>query len=694
MRITVNRQSVLQGIIAITLLLLLLFFPKYGLALSQADSSVDTKNCFLSPAPHLTEDTLLVQEFKPSYIHLDTIDLLLGSALNAADTNSGVVFLELYNADGTFHYKTSVAVVDIVNDTYCSFPIDANLNPFTTYYFKLYSSSDAQGIICPYLGPGEYTASDSLNTYVDQENITTTRETAEFAYDSLVVNYQYSNAVSVFNGVMLLLFVLFAGVIIALRPTIVTDRFKNILLFTLPAIAILLWTILSWNDHLWYDEAYTLALIKHPFSQLIDITSRDVHPPLYYLCLRLFYLLCGQSIISLKIFSLLFMAGVMLLGLFQIRPLFGNRVAFFYLFLSAVMPCMTLQSYNVRMYSFAMFFILLCAIYAYRFCLKQTPFNLVIFCLAGIIASYTHTFALISIVILYGIMIFYTFYVKKYKQLIPILASGFINALAFLPWLLVLVKQFENRVEIAESLKGIDIYSLIDYAYEWFSTTETGSQLAVLYGIFLILILGYFSFYKMHKEKNYAPMAGLMVFTLVTLIGSVLTIKITPVFIGRYALPCIGLLWFFAAYGMSKIKDVRVVLLLMAVSLMIFTANYKTEYEMKEDPVLDQVMTYMDKNSTSQDAIMVTAEHLLIFNSYLPDYQFFTWGTLPEFLSFENTEAFTDYTQLDAIEGNLWFMCFAGDSPYLMGEHYSYELKLKFKYEVYDMELYKLTKLE
>ena len=43
----------------------------------------------------------------------------------------------------------------------------------------------------------------------------------------------------------------------------------------------------------------------------------------------------------------------------------------------------------------------------------------------------------------------------------------------------------KTGVEIAESLKGIDIYSLIDYAYEWFSTTETGSQLAVLYGIFL-----------------------------------------------------------------------------------------------------------------------------------------------------------------------------------------------------------------
>ena len=78
----------------------------------------------------------------------------------------------------------------------------------------------------------------------------------------------------------------------------------------------------------------------------------------------------------------------------------------------------------------------------------------------------------------------------------------------------------------------------------------------------------------------------------------------------------------------------------------------------------------------------------------LPDHQFFTWGTLPEFLSFENTQAFTDYAQLDQIEGNVWFLCFAGDSPYLMSEHYTYELKLKFQYEVYDIELYRLTKIQ
>ncbi|NTV78917.1 MAG: hypothetical protein HGA25_07260, partial [Clostridiales bacterium] len=226
---------------------------------------------------------------------------------------------------------------------------------------------------------------------------------------------------------MLLLFVVFAGLVITLRPSLVNERFKKVLLFALPAVTICLWAILSLNDHLWYDEAYTLALIRHPFSELIEITSRDVHPPLYYLCLRLFYLLCGQSILSLKFFSLIFMAGVMLLGLFQIRKLFGNRTGFFFLFFSCVMPCMTLQSYNVRMYSFAMFFVLLCAIFSYRFYQKQTILNLAVFCFAGIIASYTHTFALISIAIIYMLLLFFTCFQKKYRQLLPILAGGLVT---------------------------------------------------------------------------------------------------------------------------------------------------------------------------------------------------------------------------------------------------------------------------
>lgn len=36
----------------------------------------------------------------------------------------------------------------------------------------------------------------------------------------------------------------------------------------------------------WYDEMFSIMLIRMPISELIEKTAKDVHPPLYYLILK------------------------------------------------------------------------------------------------------------------------------------------------------------------------------------------------------------------------------------------------------------------------------------------------------------------------------------------------------------------------------------------------------------------------
>lgn len=60
-------------------------------------------------------------------------------------------------------------------------------------------------------------------------------------------------------------------------------------------LSYIIFTILSFfsislifNNNVWFDEAYTLSLIQHNYSEVIEILKSDMHPPLYFISLKLF----------------------------------------------------------------------------------------------------------------------------------------------------------------------------------------------------------------------------------------------------------------------------------------------------------------------------------------------------------------------------------------------------------------------
>src|SRR5574341_1284717 len=68
--------------------------------------------------------------------------------------------------------------------------------------------------------------------------------------------------------------------------------------------------------NIWWDEGYSNWLIRHPFLELLDITAHDVHPPLYYLVLRIEWLITGDGEFVLRYPSVL-------LGLLTVACIYG-----------------------------------------------------------------------------------------------------------------------------------------------------------------------------------------------------------------------------------------------------------------------------------------------------------------------------------------------------------------------------------
>src|SRR5438270_3138697 len=51
---------------------------------------------------------------------------------------------------------------------------------------------------------------------------------------------------------------------------------------------------LSWQP-LWWDEGYSIYFATEPISRMLWLTAQDIHPPLYYLLLHLWFGIFGNS---------------------------------------------------------------------------------------------------------------------------------------------------------------------------------------------------------------------------------------------------------------------------------------------------------------------------------------------------------------------------------------------------------------
>ena len=139
----------------------------------------------------------------------------------------------------------------------------------------------------------------------------------------------------------------------------------------MPVMLILLFTAmyisLIFNRNIWTDEAYTIELVReNSFPGIIRNTAVDVHPPLYYLIVKCFVILLGDAFWVYKAVSIvpmvLTMVLVCLYGMLW-RSEEGTTVLAIVM-LNAV-PCVLEYAVQIRMYSWALFFVTWAGLGAY-----------------------------------------------------------------------------------------------------------------------------------------------------------------------------------------------------------------------------------------------------------------------------------------------------------------------------------------
>ena len=166
--------------------------------------------------------------------------------------------------------------------------------------------------------------------------------------------------------------------------------------------------------------------------------------------LKVLNIFFGSNILIYRLFSIVPIAILSILGFTHIRKDFGEKIGLLFSFLILFLPGITKYASEIRMDSWAMLFVTITSIYAYRLYKgKFTNKNLIIFGIFSLAGAYTHYYALMASGLINLLLFIYLLknLKEKKKELIKFIICAVLQIILYIPWLMCLITQMTNVSE-------------------------------------------------------------------------------------------------------------------------------------------------------------------------------------------------------------------------------------------------------
>ncbi len=382
----------------------------------------------------------------------------------------------------------------------------------------------------------------------------------------------------------------------------------KILYFLIP-IGLLLWSIQTiFNDSLWVDEVFSILLTQKNVPEMIYTTAIDVHPPLYYLILKLLLLGNTSSIWMAKFVSFIPIGLLVIISYRMIPRMFGKKTTFLFSLFLLGMPQMMKYAVEIRMYSWGILTVTLCFLFCIKWIENNQKRDLVFMTIFALLSAYIHYFAAVSIGCIYLFVLIRYIQKRDKKRIKQLLFSIGALILLYLPWMIVLLKQVlvvkENYW--IEPITINTIKNILQFPWK----VNSSVWLTRILGIFLLISLLLLAVKHRKKNSKYA-LLGISITIGTISIGLIASFILRPIFISRYMICSLGCFWigFAIIWGncIEKANITKIVAILITVmgiyniyNLVKVENNYKLE--------LQESKNYL--NTISSD-ILVFDDHQL-----------------------------------------------------------------------------------
>ena len=280
-----------------------------------------------------------------------------------------------------------------------------------------------------------------------------------------------------------------------------------------------------------YDDAFSIFLAERSLPQIIQGTSADTMPPLYYFFLH-FWLWFSHDLVWLRLLSILLSLGIVVFLYLLVRQLFDESAALWSAFFAAISPLQFYHAQDVRMYALLAFAQLGYAWFFARIWTRPQAksiyswIGLVVF---GTIAMYSHNLAIFFLVV----PDFFLLVKRRWQQLARLVAAQLIIGLASLPWL-VLVPGQVDKIQRAFWTPAPGLKEII----QAFIMSTSGLPLSGVWldiGLILSIALFFLILYGLIRNKKLSD-SHLLIITLAffpPLLLFIASYVIRPVFVPR-----------------------------------------------------------------------------------------------------------------------------------------------------------------
>lgn len=491
------------------------------------------------------------------------------------------------------------------------------------------------------------------------------------------------------------------------------EKLKNISLekwhIAIIIIGIIFVSLGAFHENIWFDESYSVAIAKHSFADIWTIGGNDVHPVLYYWGLHIIYLIIGNSILAYRLFSIIPIAIMIILGYTHIRKDFGKKTGLIFSFLSAFLPVMAAYAIEIRMYSWAMLTVTLLSIYAYRLVKEDNTKNWIIFGLSSLMSIYLHYYGLMAAGLINIILLVYLIVKKRKKGIIFILAFGLVQGVAYIPWIMKLLSQMghvSNGFWIGFTFPKT-LMELVSCQLAGQVRTGNYKEL-IIPTIFTVALYAYiiYKICKFIKEKqNLKPFLwSVGVYFLVIMAAVIITIILkTSIVYYRYLFVITGLYIFAISFILGKEKNNICVIAVFTViaglgiynNVIMISDNYSSSNR--------EVINYMQENIQEGDSIVykeisvgsIPAIHFKDNQNYF--YNEENWGVEEAYRAFEpnySTETTKDF--IEECSNRIWVIDTTwGNTTQKITENTEYKvISQKEFYTAYHDYHYKITLIE
>jgi uncharacterized protein (DUF2141 family) len=385
--------------------------------------------------------------------------------------------------------------------------------------------------------------------------------------------------------------------------------------------AMLLFTGIA-RESLWYDESYSAAMTKHTLGEIIDITGGDSHPPLYYLMLRIFSMIFGNSVLSLRAFSALGALALAALGIGPVRRALGNATGLAFTLLTFALPITVAMAQEARMYTWAAFFVTGSTLYGYLSYRDGRTKDWILFAVCSLAAAYIHYYGLLAVAAVTALLLIMM--IKGRKKVLPFLAAAGAMAGGYMPWIIKLAGQV-SRVSgdfwiepvTWQVIKKVFIYPFSNK----FSNPASEKLVAAGFLLAAAVILWGIVSRIVRKDKDAGmPLLAAGAYILTIAGGVIASWTIRPVLVERYMIPVLGLFILAVACGAASLGKRIPPIIACAVLLAISVPQiHHTMTNIFNGPMNDAV-SRLKPEIKPDDVFLHTDEHTLgTFCYYFPD---------------------------------------------------------------------------